>query len=190
MPTKNAPISTDTAPSPVAATAPPLERAIASGRPIITTEHERSLRDELEHLRHRLEVEFTERLREARLYGAPDVNDDYLQIKEEEAVLVAGIVRITMLLEAAIVVDSADVDDDVITLGSEVEVHDRTRRRRHTLRLVGGFEPLTDGVASAGSPVGQALMGRRAGDVVEVVLPNGRKRRLEIISVEPAAPSA
>jgi len=162
--------------------------AIACGRPIITTEHERSLREELDRLRHRLEVEFTERLREARLYGAPDVNDEYLQIKEEEAVLVAGIARITMLLETAIVVDAAAVDDELITLGSAVEVYDRTRRRRHRLRLVGGFEPLSDGVASAGSPVGQALMGRRAGDVVEVVLPNGRKRKLEIIAVEPVAP--
>jgi transcription elongation factor GreA len=179
---------TETAPKPVSAAASPLDRAIASGRPIITTEHERWLRDELERLRHRLEVEFTERLREARFYGAPDANDDYLQVKEEEAVLVAGITQITMLLEAAVVVDVADSDDDVVTLGSEVEVYDRTRRRRHRLRLVGGFEPLSDGVASAGSPVGQALMGRRAGDIVEVVLPSGRKRKLEVITVEPAAP--
>jgi transcription elongation factor GreA len=175
---------TETAPSPPAATASALDRAVASGRPIITTEHERALRDELDRLRERLEVEFTERLREARLFGAPEANDDYLQIKEEEAVLAAGMAQISMLLESAVVVDAAEVDDDVITLGSVVEVHDRTRRRRHRLRVIGGHEPLAGAVASAGSPVGQALMGRRPGDVVDVALPNGRRRKLEILAVE------
>jgi transcription elongation factor GreA len=175
---------TETAPIPVATPASPLDRAIASGRPILTTDHERSLRDELDRLRHRLEVEFTERLREARPFGSAESNDDYLQIKEEEAVLAAGISQIAMLLEAAIVLDAAEVDDDVVTLGSVVEVHDRTRRRRQKLRLVGGHEPLTSGVASVGSPVGQALMGRRPGDIVDVALPNGHQRKLEIIAVE------
>jgi transcription elongation factor GreA len=180
----------ETAPNPIAAPAPApaptsrLDRAIATGRPIITSGHQRSLRDELDRLRNRLEVEFTERLREARLFGAADANDDYLQIKEEETVLAAGIAQIAMLLEAAVVVDATEVEDDVVTLGSVVEVHDRTRRRHQKLRLVGGHEPLTAGVASADSPVGQALMGRRPGEIVEVALPNGRKLKLEVISVE------
>jgi transcription elongation factor GreA len=175
---------TKTAPSPVAATASALDLAIASRRPIITIEHERSLRDELDRLRARMELEFAERLRDARLFGSADANDDYLQIKEEEAVLAAGIAQISMLLASAVVIDAAEVDGDVATLGSVVEVHDPARRRRSKLRLVGGHERLTAGVASAGSPVGQALMGRRAGDVVEVALPDGRQRKLEIIAVE------
>jgi transcription elongation factor GreA len=160
------------------------ERTGASGRPIITTEHERSLRTELDRLRRRLEVEFAERLREARLFGSPDVNDDYLQIKEEEAVLAAGIAHIAILLETARVVDEAEVGEGVVTLGSVVEVLEHDSGRRQRLRLNGGHEPLTSGVASAGSPVGQALMGRRPGHSVEIALPNGRHRRLEIVAVE------
>ena len=56
---------------------PPTERladAAAGGRPIITTGHERALRVELDRLRHHLEVEFAERLREARERQArPDI---------------------------------------------------------------------------------------------------------------------
>jgi transcription elongation factor GreA len=163
----------------------PLALAAACGRPIITTEHERSLRTELDRLRRRLEVEFAERLREARLFGSPDVNDDYLQIKEEEAVLAAGIAHISMLLETALVVDEAEVGEGVATVGSVVEVRDQDSGRHQKLRLIGGHEPMSAGVASAGSPVGQALMGRRPGDSVEIALPNGRRRHLEIAAVEP-----
>ena len=72
----------------------------------------------------------------------------------------------------------------IAALGSTVHVIDRDSRRRHRYRLTGGHEPLTLGVASAGSPMGRALMGRRPGDVVEVVLPRGRRRRLAIKAVE------
>jgi transcription elongation factor GreA len=129
-------------------------------------------------------VEFAERLREAREFGSPDVNDEYLQIKEEEAVLAARIAHIAMLLETALVVDGAEVDAEVVTLGSVVQVRERESGRRRKLRLIGAHELLTAGVASVGSPVGQALMGKRPGDEVEITLPNGRRRRLEIVAVE------
>jgi transcription elongation GreA/GreB family factor len=161
-----------------------LERAASSGRPIITTDHESALRAELASLRRRLEVEFAERLREARLFGAADSNDDYLQIKEEEAVLAAGMAHISILLETALVVDQAEVGDGVVTLGSVVEVRDPDTGQRQKLRLISGHEALSGGVASAGSPVGQALMGQRPGEAVEIALPSGASRRLEILGVE------
>jgi transcription elongation GreA/GreB family factor len=43
---------------------------------------------------------------------------------------------------------------------------------------------------SSASPVGMALLGSRAGDVVEVSLPNGRRRSLEILAVEMPSPMA
>ncbi len=175
--------ATDTVTAPPAADRA-LATAAAAGRPIITAGHERALRAELDRLRHRLEAEFTERLRDARSFGPPDANDDYLQIKEEEAVLAAGIAHIAMLLETALVVDEAALESGIAALGSTVHVIDRDSRRRHRYRLTGGHEPLTLGVASAGSPMGRALMGRRPGDVVEVVLPRGRRRRLAIKAVE------
>jgi transcription elongation factor GreA len=162
----------------------PLERAASSGRPIITTEHERALQAELDGMRRRLEVEFAERLREARRFGAAGANDDYLQIKEEEAVLAAGMAHISILLETALVVDPTDVGDGIVTLGSVVEVRDRDSGQRQKLRLISGHEPLSASAASAGSPVGQALMGQRPGHAVEIDLPNGTSRRLEILAVE------
>jgi transcription elongation factor GreA len=161
-------------------------RAAAKGRPIITTEHERALRAELDRLRHQLEIEFAERLREARYFGGAEANDDYMQIKEEEAVLAAGIARIQIVLETALVIDETEAGKGVVTLGSVVEVRDPDTGKSQKLRLIGGHERLSADVVSAGSPVGQALMGRRAGHAVEVSLPNGRRRKLEIVSVREA----
>jgi transcription elongation factor GreA len=166
----------------------PLARAVAAGRPLVTTDQERALEAELDRLRHRLEVEFAERLREARNFGSAEANDDYLQIKEEEAVLAAGMARISILLDTALVVDPREVGEGVVTLGSVVEVRDADSGKRQKLRLVSGHEPLDRGVASAGSPVGRALMGQRAGHAVEIALPNGAQRKLEILAVE--APQA
>ena len=180
MPTQTATDTVDALPGPD----PALAAASAAGRPIIAAGHERALRAELDRLRHRLEAEFTERLRDARGFGPPDANDEYLQIKEEEAVLAAGIAHISMLLETALVVDEAELEGGVAALGSTVDVKDRDSGRRQRYRLTGGHEPLTLGIASAGSPMGRALMGKSAGDMVDVVLPRGRQRRLEILAVE------
>jgi transcription elongation factor GreA len=179
MPTPTATDLVDALPA-----ADPALSAAAVGRPIIAAGHERALRAELERLRHQLDVEFTERLRDARGFGSSDANDEYLQIKEEEAVLAAGMSHISMLLETALVVDETELEGGVVALGRTVDVKDRDSGRRQRYRLTGGHEPLTLGVASAGSPMGRALMGGRPGDVVEVVLPRGRLRRLEIIGVE------
>jgi transcription elongation factor GreA len=161
-----------------------LTQAAGSGRPIITAEHERALRAELAQLRCRLEVEFAQRLREARRFGLAVANDDYLQIKEEEAVLTAGMAHISTLLDTALVVDPAEVGDGVVTLGSVVEVRNRETDQRQKLRLISGHEPLSIGVVSAGSPVGRALMGQRPGHTVEIVLPSGATRTLEVLAVE------
>jgi transcription elongation factor GreA len=176
--------ATNTVDDPPAAAPTRLAAAAASGRPIIAAGHQRALRAESDRLRRKLEVEFAERLRDARSFGSPDANDDYLQIKEEEAVLAAGIVHISMLLETAVIVDEAKLEAGVAALGSTVEVRDRDSGHRQKYRLIGGHELASLGVASAGSPMGQALMGRSAGDLVDVALPRSRQRQLEIVAVE------
>jgi hypothetical protein len=77
----------------ISATSPlqPEEQRVHAARPapraILTRAGERAIRDDLEQLRQSLEGEFTDRLREARGFGSSRENDEYLQIKEEEAVV-------------------------------------------------------------------------------------------------------
>lgn len=68
---------------------------------IITRDRERALRAELSRLRRELEVEYATRLEEARTFGDSPENDDYLQIKEEEAVIASRILRLESVLQGA-----------------------------------------------------------------------------------------
>jgi transcription elongation factor GreA len=152
-------------------------------RAIITPDGEQALRLELDRLRLELNVEYPERLRQAREFGDGGNNDDHLQIKEEEEVLRSRIARLEALIEAATVSDSSPSDDGVIGIGALVEVENVRNGRRTKHRLFGSFALQEPGDVSASSPVGQALLGCSVGDLVEVELPAGRRRTLRIVAV-------
>jgi transcription elongation factor GreA len=153
---------------------------------LITTTTERLLRSDLERLREKLEVDFATRIRDARSTGDGSSGDDFLQIREEELVLRAEISRIETLLAGAVVVEDQGADEGTAGIGSIVEVRDASgSAHRHV--ITGDYDrgEVGDGLraVSASSPVGQALLGRATGDQVEVELPGGRVRSLEVVAV-------
>jgi transcription elongation GreA/GreB family factor len=168
----------------------PEEERLRAPRPvprvILTPEGERMLRAELDRSRQRLAGEFTERLRDAHGFGASHENDEYLQIKEEEAVLASRIRQLESLLDSAEILDEESAGRGVVAIGSLVTVKNRKSGKVRRHRITGGFEPVEDGDVSANSPVGQALLGRIPEEAAEVELPNGRIVVLEVVEVEPA----
>jgi transcription elongation factor GreA len=170
----------------------PIPAPSAPGRILITPETERHLRADLERLRHELEVVFAARIRDARSTGDSSSGDDHLQIREEEAVVRAEVARMEALLASAVVVEERDVDDGSAAIGSVVEVRDADSGTTYRHLITGDFDRGSAAEeeirpVSASSPVGQALIGLEAGAEVEVELPSGRKRRLEVVAVTPAA---
>ena len=153
---------------------------------IITREGERLIGAELSRLRHQLEVEFPERLRNARAFGDIGENDDYLQIKEEEAVVASRIERLQLLLDSATVVDG-NGPAGAVTIGNMVEVEDVVSGNVREHRLTGGYERLGPDDVSASSPIGRALSGRTVGEEATVQLPDGRERTLRITGVRAAS---
>jgi transcription elongation factor GreA len=151
----------------------------------LTAEGEQALRAKLTELRRELDEIYPARLREARSFGGAGGNDDYLQIKEEEALLALRVSRLQAMLDAATVLRSADAEAGVVAVGHRVEVEDRDSGAVSAYDLVGGFERAVNGV-SADSPVGRALLGRRVGDRTEVELPGGRLVRLRILGCRPS----
>jgi regulator of nucleoside diphosphate kinase len=80
-------------------------------------------------------------------------------------------------LDLAHSVLSEEIPDDVVTMNSTVEVCDLETQDTETFTLV---YPECDDInrnrISVLAPVGQALLGRRVGDVVQIVVPAGRRR--------------
>jgi transcription elongation GreA/GreB family factor len=153
------------------------------GRPLLTREGRESLRRELARLRQELELEFPRRLREARAFGESHSNDDYLQIKEEEAVVASRLRQLEAVLASAKVVDDSPATDGRIRIGSTVELEDLASGRTSEHVLTGAHEQLATSDISASSPIGQALLGRMAGDEVTVELPSARTAELKVRDV-------
>jgi transcription elongation factor GreA len=153
----------------------------------ITREGARALQARIQRLRHQLDVEFADRLNEARGFGEIGGNDDYLQALEEQAVLTSRLARLQRLLDSARVVEQEPARSEAASVGTVVEVEDLSSRaiRRH--RLVGDFESGDADAASASSPIGRALIGHLPGDEVEVELPRGRTQKLRVLTVRAAA---
>jgi transcription elongation factor GreA len=153
----------------------------------ITREGARALQARIQRLRHQLDVEFADRLNEARGFGEIAGNDDYLQALEEQAVLTSRLARLQRLLDSARVVEQEPARNEAASVGSVVEVEDLSSKtiRRH--RLVGDFESRDAEAVSASSPIGRALIGRLPGDEVGVELPRGRTQQLRVLTVRAAA---
>jgi transcription elongation factor GreA len=110
-------------------------------------------------------------------------NDAALQdLLDEQAQLERRIARLKAQLAAAEIV--APAPDGRVGIGSVVRVRDGNGER-FEFELVGPLESdVANGRVSIGAPVGEALVGRRAGARVEVATPRGQIT-LEVVSVRP-----
>jgi transcription elongation factor GreA len=138
---------------------------------------------ELRELRARSQSELGGRLREARNHGSFGDDDDVLSVLEEVSIHEARIARLEELVRSARVVELPD--DGSASVGCTVRVADASDRSVE-YRLVGRRTEDADRYeVSPGSPVGRALIGAAAGDVVRVELPGGGVRELRVLRVVP-----
>jgi transcription elongation factor GreA len=139
----------------------------------LTAEGIEELRRELDYLVNVRRPELARILRRAIQQGDLSENADYIAAKEEQAFLEGRIQQIETMLRNAVLIES-NGPAGVVDLGSQVTVLEEGRETPEVFRIVGPAEadPL-NGKVSHQSPLGQALLGRRAGDVVTVDAPAG-----------------
>jgi transcription elongation factor GreA len=138
------------------------------------------LNAELEHLRNEVRPVVIERVKTARELGDLRENAEYQEARREQSFVEGRIQALEALLRTAVVV-AAGGGDGTVAVGSSVVVD--TDGEENTWQIVGANEADPGrGRISYASPVGQALMGRRAGDEVTAQLPRG-ELRLRLIEV-------
>ena len=122
---------------------------------------------------------------EARDKGDLSENFEYHAAKREQGRLLGRIRYMQRILEHARVLDSSRLNSDKVGLLSRVEMTNLNNNARMTYTLVSPHEAnLREGKISIKSPIGQALLNKTVGDVVEVVVPVGvQKLRIESISL-------
>jgi transcription elongation factor GreA len=139
-------------------------------------------RAHLEELRRVRDRDLPELLRDARAFVASDAEEEMAQIREDHVFVESRIAHLEALLRDAHVISDSDAPG-VAFPGRVVDVEYTSNRKRATYRIASAGSAARPGIVSAGSPVGQALIGRARGDRVWVELPNGRGEELRIVAV-------
>jgi transcription elongation factor GreA len=150
----------------------------------LTPETHARLVAELEDLTTRGRVDIARQIEAARALGDLSENGDYHAAKDAQGKMEARVRQLQAMLGSAVILENGAGADGVVAAGSTVMIRyegDDDAERY----LVGSIEERREGVAviSPGSPLGQALIGRRAGARVEYEAPNGTLR-VELVSVE------
>jgi len=150
---------------------------------ILTPEGLANLKAELDHLTTTRRREVAARIKEAREFGDISENAEYDDAKNEQAMLEARIAALEDKLRSATVIDAADLDTDVVRVGTKVEVRDDAGKAT-TYMIVGSAEAdPAEMKLSNESPVGKALLGRRSGEEVVFSTPKG-ERKLHITKID------
>ena len=115
-----------------------------------------------------------EALIEAREKGDLSENYDYRAARREQARLLGRIRFMQRVLEFARVLDTRRLSSDAVGLLSKVDMTNLDSSRQMSYTIVSPHEAnLQEKKISIKSPIAQALLGKKAGDVVEVHVPAG-----------------
>ena len=126
-----------------------------------------------------------EAIAEARDKGDLSENFEYHAAKREQGRLLSQIRFRQRVLANARVLDTSRSNADAVKLLSKVEMTNLSTGSRMTYTIASPHEAnLREGKISVKSPIGEALLGKKAGDVVEVRVPAGvLKLRIENITL-------
>jgi transcription elongation factor GreA len=144
----------------------------------LTEEQRAALEAELAELEGPRRAAVIQAIKTAREEGDLSENFEYHAAKNEQGFLEARIRTLRERLAHAVSVDESAMPQGVAGTGSVVELEDDTGERMQVeISNVGG-----PGTVSHESPLGRALIGRRAGDNVDVDAPRG-SWKARIVSV-------
>jgi transcription elongation factor GreA len=157
---------------------------------VITREGFGRLHEHLERLKSEERRRVADRLRRATTSEAnPAQNMEYIDAREEKVELERRIYLLRERLRQARVVEPRPGNGRVDP-GERVRVREIASGRSLELELVGQLESdVAAGRVSVASPLGQALVGLRKGEIANIVAPRGRFA-FEVLAVEVAAPAA
>jgi transcription elongation factor GreA len=148
----------------------------------MTAEEFENVRQELRELESSGRANMAARIKTAREWGDLKENAEYHAAKEDQAHLETRILRLREQVRNAVVVEATS-STETVGHGSTVSYTDRTNNKAYRYRIVSPNEAKpAEGTLSVASPIAQALIGRRVGDVVEVRTPRG-VRKLAVDSI-------
>lgn len=142
------------------------------------------LRAELRRLKSKERPRIIEAIAEARSHGDLSENAEYHAAREQQSFIEGRIKDLEAQLANSEIIDVARLQaGDRVVFGATVDLEDCDDGSKVVYQIVGDAEAdIRNGLISVSSPIARALVGRSAGDVVDVQAPGGT-RSYEIVDV-------
>ncbi len=143
----------------------------------------RQLKEELNYLEHTKRPEISRAIADARDKGDLSENAEYHAAKEEQSLLEFKIIQLKNTVANARIIDESQLDQSKVLIRSIVKMKNLSLNKEMTYTLVADAEAnLASGKISVKSPIGKGLLGKKAGDIAEITVPNG-VMKLEILEI-------
>ena len=143
-----------------------------------------ALQEELDYLVGERRQQIAQQIAEAKAEGDLRENAGYDEAKNAQAFVEGRIRELKVKIHNAQIIDDTQTPDDLVALGRSVVVRENGYDDEEIYTIVGSTETdPSNGRISNESPIGKALIGRSAGDVVRVEAPAG-EIEFQIVRVE------
>ena len=153
---------------------------------VVTREGYQKLEQDLNELRTVKRKEVADKIKVARGYGDLSENAEYDAAKEEQASVEARIADLEATLKVARIIDDSELSNDTVSIGMRVKIlaEGDDPEDAEEYDITGSTEAdMNLNRISDESPVGAALIGHKAGDEVDVTLPNGNIIVYKVLAV-------
>ncbi|MDP3730046.1 MAG: transcription elongation factor GreA [Candidatus Omnitrophota bacterium] len=145
-----------------------------SGNVYLSNEGYEKLRKELEQLKTIKRREISKAIGEARAHGDLSENAEYTYAKEAQGLNEKKIAELEDKLSRAKLIDESEMSKDEILIGAKVKLKDLNSQEELEYSLVAEEEAdYAAGKISVTSPVGEALLGHKEKDIVNIKIPAG-----------------
>jgi transcription elongation factor GreA len=150
----------------------------------MTAEGYRALEDEVQHLKMIERPQVIKMIAEARAHGDLSENAEYHAAKDRQAFIEGRVMDLEDKLSRAEIIDVSKLSGKTVKFGATVTLADEDTDTKVKYQIVGDLEAdAKRGRISISSPIARALIGKTAGDTVEVAAPGGAKS-YEILKVQ------
>jgi len=142
-----------------------------------------NLKEELHRLKTIERPSIINQIAEARDKGDLSENAEYDAAKEAQGLLESRISKLEIDLSSSRVIDESKLNNNNVSLLSKVTIKNIANNNEMTYKIVSESEAdLSQKKISASSPIGKGLIGKKVGDITDIVVPNGTLK-FEIINI-------
>jgi len=147
----------------------------------LTSEGLEEIKQELDELKNVKRPEVINALKEARALGDLSENAEYDAARQEQALVENRIQELEAMIENVVIIEN--VATDKVSIGNRVTIEYVGDNDTEEYSIVGSKEadPFNKKISNE-SPIAQAIMGKKTGDIVSVESPNG-KYDVRIVSI-------